>query len=62
MMTVKELKAMIANANDNDFVFFYATEADREGWDREVKVRGIERVEAVTLTDDEVKKMTRYGY
>jgi 2,3-bisphosphoglycerate-independent phosphoglycerate mutase len=53
---------MIANANDNDFVFFYATEADREGWDREVKVRGIERVEAVTLTDEEVKKMTRYGY
>ena len=62
MMTVKELKAMIANANDNDFVFFYATETDREGWDKEVKQRGITRVEAVTLTDDEVKKMTYYGY
>lgn len=62
MMTVKELKAMIANANDNDFVFFYVTEASREGWDREIKQRGVKRVEAVTLTDEEAKTLTYYGY
>ena len=61
MMTVKELKAMLANANDNDTVFFFAETTDREGWLVEYKVK-VERVEAVKLTEAEKENWKRKGF
>lgn len=42
-MTVKELKEMLAKADDNAKVCFYRLERDRDDWwvEREVEVRRI---------------------
>ena len=61
MMTVKELTAMLANANDDDNVFFFTETTDREGWLVEYKVR-VKRVEAVKLTEAEAEDWKRGGF
>ena len=61
MMTVKELKAMLTNANDDDNVFFFAETTDREDWLVEYQVR-IKRVEAVKLTEAEAEDWKRRGF
>ena len=61
MITVKELKNLIANANDDDVVFFYITETDRDGYlvDSFAKVK---KIETMAVDENERKKYERWGY
>lgn len=61
MITVKELKNLIANANDDDVVFFYITETDRDGYlvDSFAKVK---KIETMAVSENERKKYERWGY
>lgn len=61
MITVKELKNLIVNANDDDVVFFYITETDRDGYfvDTPAKVK---KIETMAVSENERKKYERWGY
>ena len=57
MMTVKELRKMIENADENDFVFFMQEGADRDGYNEMTAVRHVKRIETRKLTEEKEKKM-----
>ena len=62
MMTVKELRKMIENADENDFVFFMQEGADRDGYNEMTAARHIKEIETRKLTEEEEKKMRWFGY
>lgn len=62
MMTVKELKKMLEAADENDFVFFMSEGMDRVCYTEMTAVRYIKKVETKKLTEEEEKKMRRFGY
>ena len=52
MMTVKELRKMIENADENDFVFFMQEGADRDGYNEITAVRHVKGIETRKLTEE----------
>lgn len=62
MMTVKELRKMIENADENDFVFFKQEGADQDGYNEMTAARHIKGIETRKLTEEEEKKMRWFGY
>lgn len=61
MMTVKELKEILANADDNAMVLFYEYGTDRDGWATETEAK-VKKVKVVKLTVEEIEKRKRWGY
>ena len=62
MMTVKELKEKLANANDNDVVFFMSAREDRDGYWTTIKTRGIFDITTESISDERKKELEYYGY
>lgn len=61
MITVKELKNLIANANDDDVIFFYITEMDRDGYFVNTPAK-VKKIETMAVNENERKKYERWGY
>ena len=62
MMTVKELRKMIENADENNFVYFMQEGDDRDGYNEITAVRHVKEIETRKLTEEEEKNMRWFGY
>lgn len=62
MMTVKDLREMLKNANDDDVVFFMTAYEDRDGYTSLIKARGIKGITTEAVTEERKAELKYYGY